>query len=84
MPVPVSGPFLDLEVVFQPAADASAEERPCSASGLLFKSWSAEGSGSAALLYYWDSGVLEVRRAIVGFIVERALFDLWHAAVALT
>ncbi|EFJ50760.1 hypothetical protein VOLCADRAFT_103826 [Volvox carteri f. nagariensis] len=61
MPVPtVSGPFLDLELVFQPAADCNADEPRCSASGLLLQSWSSGPEGSAALIYNWDTGILEV------------------------
>ncbi|GLI58965.1 hypothetical protein VaNZ11_000751, partial [Volvox africanus] len=60
MPVPdVSGPFLDMELLFQPAADNNDNEPRCSASGLLLQSWSSGPEGSAALIYYWDTGVLE-------------------------
>ncbi|GIL97891.1 hypothetical protein Vretimale_3412, partial [Volvox reticuliferus] len=61
MPVPnVSGPFLDMELLFQPAAAINDNEPRCSASGLLLQSWSSGPEGSAALIYYWDTGVLEV------------------------
>ncbi|GIL47606.1 hypothetical protein Vafri_4399, partial [Volvox africanus] len=56
----VSGPFLDMELLFQPAADNNDNEPRCSASGLLLQSWSSGPEGSAALIYYWDTGVLEV------------------------
>ncbi|KAG2494571.1 hypothetical protein HYH03_007337 [Edaphochlamys debaryana] len=69
LPVPVvEGPFLELELVFQrdaaSASPASQEEAVgasprCSASGLLLHSFSG-AEGSAALLYHWDTGVLEV------------------------
>ncbi|GLC44182.1 Putative beta-Fructufuranosidase [Pleodorina starrii] len=52
----VSGPFLELDLMFQPAADV----KKCSASGLLLQSWTSGADGSAALLYHWDTGVLEV------------------------
>ncbi|PNW74664.1 hypothetical protein CHLRE_12g488000v5 [Chlamydomonas reinhardtii] len=53
LPLPVvSGPFLDIELVLERA------DSGCTASGLLLTSTTAEGG--AALLYHWDSGVLEV------------------------
>ena len=48
----MSGPFLDIELVLERA------DSGCTASGLLLTSTTAEGG--AALLYHWDSGVLEV------------------------
>lgn len=70
----VSGPFLDLELVFQPAADCHDNERHCSASGLLLQSWSSGPEGSAALIYNWDTGVLEVCKQ------DRSRFNLRQAS----
>ena len=61
LPVPaVTGPFLEVEVVLQRVAARDGGEATCSASGLLLHSWSGGPEGAAALLYHWDSGVLEV------------------------
>lgn len=65
LPVPdVHGAFVELELELLPARDdggdgtSSASPR-CTASGVLLHSWRGGAEGGCALLYHWDSGVLE-------------------------
>ncbi|KXZ49898.1 hypothetical protein GPECTOR_19g349 [Gonium pectorale] len=61
LPLPgVSSPFLDMELTFERAPVRDGDVAACSASGLLLHSWRGGAEGAAALLYHWDSGVLEV------------------------